>query len=58
MFIINGITTDSQTFYIRMYHRKLTNCTDGQDKGGPKLGHHLRTLSDQPYIKMVPSNQP
>ena len=37
MFIINGITTDSKTFYIRLYHRKRIR------KGDPKLGHPLRT---------------
>ena len=29
MFMVNGITTDSQMFYNRLYYRKLTNFTDG-----------------------------
>ena len=44
MFIINGITTDSKTFYIRLYHRKRMK------QRGPQIGAPFK---DQPYVKML-----
>ena len=41
---IYGITTDSKTFYIRLYHRKWMR------QRGPQIGAPFK---DQPYVKML-----
>ena len=41
---MNGITTDSKTFYIRLYHRKWMR------QRGPQIGAPFK---DQPYVKML-----
>ena len=49
MFIINGFTTDSQTFYIRVnlsiVPLKAQELYQQIRQRSPKLGHPLRTVS-------------
>ena len=48
MFIINGITTDSKTFYIRLYHQKRVR------QRGPQIGAPFKDgiLSHAPVAKL------